>query len=262
MNTVTIGRRTVQVPSEWNELTREQLIYVAGLFARKMTQAQFRVHLLWKIARVKMNTLMIVDPDNYTALTGLFDWVLKDVTLTRNLVKKIGPFFGPADAMTDCTFGEFTRVHMKMEDYARSNDERDLDELVAILYREEKWMWWLRKRFTDSADCRVRFIEKYLPARAGRMAKMDPATKYAVFLMVNGVVASLPEKFPNVYRSKGGSGGANKGWATLIMALADGHTDDESLDKVFYSNMYNVFMGLENKALQYFEDLKRMDTHD
>ena len=182
--------------------------------------------------------------------------------LNRNLLPRILRYHGPADGMKDCSFGEFTRVQMKVEDYSKSGDDKDLDELVATLYRRRRPLWFIRRRFVATSDCRRRFIEKDLPARMKKMSRAPHAEKYAVFLFVMGVMGSLPEKFPNVYRKKGERDQAGGGWASLIISLADGKTDDESLDRVFYSNMYNVFMGLEQKAIEYFQFLKDTKQND
>jgi hypothetical protein len=256
MNTVTINGKDFMLPASWNELTRDQLIYMAGLFSKKLSVVDFKAHLLWKFLRVKTDLMGRIDEEDAHGLAQTFNFLLEDVRLTTNLIPRIGRYYGPGNAMMDCSFGEFTKASMKLEDYARTGEDKYLDELVAILYRPRKKFWFIRKWFTDTTDCRVRFIEKYLDRRSQRMVDVNHNVKYAVYLFVTGVLCSLPDKFPNVYRKKGGNEKNLGGWAALIISLADGKTDDESLDRVFYSNMYNVFMGLEQKAIEYFKFLK------
>jgi len=262
LNTVSIDGKVSFLPASWDELTRGQLIYLAGLFRRGLTEVDFRVHLLWRFMKMKPKMAERIDEEDLWGLTKVFDFIFTDVKLTRNLIHRIGRYMGPSDAMMNCSFGEFTRVQMRMEDFSRTGEEKYLDEMVAIMYRTKKRMWLLRKRFTETSDCRVKYIEKDLPARAKKMAKVDHAIKYAVFLFVTGVLCSLPEHFPNVYRKKGDNEKNPGGWAALIISLADGKTDDESLDRVFHSNMYNVFMGLEQKAIEYFRFLKETKQND
>jgi len=260
MTEVTIGGKAFTLPSEWTELSRDQLLFLSSLYPLKLTPAQFKVRLLMRLLRVSWFFLNRLDPQDLTTLTNTLEWIFTDVRLTRNSIPRIGFLHGFSDDMKDCTFGEFTNAQMKVEDYGKSGKEEDLDELVAILYRRKKRLWMIRKHFTDTADCRVRFVEKNLPRGAKRLSRVAQPVKYAVYLNVLGVISTLPDKFPNVYRKK--EGGGKGGWAALMLSLADGKTDDESLDKVFYSNMYNVFMGLEQKAIDYFEFKRNTDKHD
>ena len=261
MNIITIDGKNFTLPASWNELTRDQLIYLADLFSQKLSVIDFKAHLLWKFLKIKKNIFARIDEEDAYGLTNTFQFLLDDVKLTSNLIPRINRFYGPSNAMMDCAFGEFTKAQMCLEDYSRSGEDKYLDQLVAILYRSKKKLWWIRKSFSESTDCRVKYLDKYLPDRTKAMAKADHNIKYAVFLFVTGVLSSLPDKFPNVYRKKDDNETGTGGWASLIISLADGKTDDESLDKVFYSNMYNVFMGLEQKAIEYFKFLK--DTkHD
>lgn len=259
---MSINGKTIPFPQQWDELSAAQLTFLAGLFSKKLNTFQFRTNLVLNFLRLSPHRAARISDEDLWGLTGLVDFVFKEITLTKNLIPRIRSWHGPADGLRDCTFGEFTRVQMKMEDFIASGDDKDLDELAAILYRRKKPFWFIRKHFSDSSDCRRKFTEKQHPERTRRMARADRAEKYAVFLFVNGVLGSLPEKFPNVYRKKGGNKEHKGGWASLIISLADGRTDDESLDRVFYSNMYNVFMGLEAKATEYFDFLKNSKQDD
>lgn len=262
MNVISINGTEHHVPSSWDELSREQMIYLAGLFPRKMSVISFKVHLLWKLLNVKARYFFGVSAEDMSFVLKSMDWVMENVTMKRNMLPliRIGwhRYHGPEDMMGSCTFGEMTRAHQKMEDYVATKDEKYLDDLVAVLYRPKKRGWWLRKRFSVTTDRRVRYIEKSVAVRAKRIKSLDISVKYAVYLFFVGVMNTLPEKFPNVYRRKGDSSGKNNyGWATLIISLADGKTDDDSLDKVFYSNMYNVFLGMEQKATEYFKFMEK-----
>ena len=94
------------------------------------------------------------------------------------------------------------------------------------------------------------------------MAKVDYHVKYSVYLFFSGVLNSLPELYPYVYQQKGGSEGENNGWASLIISLADGKTDDKSLETVMNSNLYNVLIGLNKKSKEYNEYMSKIESHD
>lgn len=256
------------MPTSWNELTRGQLLYVSRLFRGKLTLAEFRVRALREFLSVKQNTFRRIDPEDAYSLCETLDFLTQEVTLTRNVIPVIRTglrkYHGPADAMTNCTFGEFTLASSVLDEYHRSGDEAHLDQLVAILYRPKKLFWSIRKYFTDHQDPRVRFRNRPLKNRADRLAKVDHCVKHSVLLFFSGVLNSLTGLYPYVYRQKDDANSQEDGWASLIISLADGKTDDKSLETVMNSNLYNVFIGLNKKAKEYQdyqEKIKKNGKH-
>jgi len=90
---------------------------------------------------------------------------------------------------------------------------------------------------------------------------VDHCVKYSVFLFFTGVLNSLPVLYPYVYQQKDETDNPDNGWASLIISLADGKTDDKSLETVMNSNLYNVFIGLKKKAKEYYEYLDKIDSN-
>jgi hypothetical protein len=270
MNQVYIDHVSRSLPSSWNELTRKQLILVSSLFNKGVTQVEFRVRLLFKFLNIKTRLWKTIPADDMHGLGQSLNFLLEKVTLTKALIPTIRltrfpwvRYYGPMDGMETSTFGEFTKAQVRYEQYDRTHEPAILDELVAILFRRKKTLWCIRRHFVETTDPRVRFMDRTLPIRAKKMARLPHEIKYAVYLFFSGVYGSLPERFPNVYRSKpSSSGDKNSGWATLIISLADGKTDDESLERIMNSNLYNVFMGLEQKSIEYFEFIKKYPPND
>ena len=164
--------------------------------------------------------------------------------------------------MMNCTFGEFTMANSLLDSYSKTREQKYLDEMVAVLYRPKKWFWFVRKAFTDNQDPRKKFVNRSLKRRCQIIASLDYEVKYSIFLFFSGVLNSLPLLYPYVYEQQGGTGSEDNGWASLIISLADGKTDDQSLDRVMHSNLYNVFMGLEQKSIEYFDFLKNHPQND
>jgi len=265
MNQVQIDNIHRSLPSTWNELTREQLLYVSGLFASKLTLVEFRVKALFEFLSVKRNLLKRVAPEDAYTLCESLNFLNKEVTLTKNLLPVIKTglkkYYGPADSMVFCTFGEFTLACSALDEFQKTGEEKYLDQLVTILYRPKKVFWSIRKYFTDNQDPRVRFMNRSLKKRTSRMAKVDHCIKYSVFLFFTGVLNSLTRVYPYVYQQKDDFESRDNGWASLIISLADGKTDDKSLETVMNSNLYNVFIGLNKKAREYQDYLDKIDDH-
>ena len=105
------------------------------------------------------------------------------------------------------------------------------------------------KYFTDNQDLRAKFMNRTLKKRASTIGQVEHCVKYSVYLFMNGVLNSLPALYPYVYRQKDDAGSQDHGWASLIISLADGKTDDKSLETIMNSNLYNVFIGLNKKEI-------------
>jgi len=265
MNDVQIDHLRRSLPSTWNELTRKQLIYVSRLFSCKLNLFDFRVKALREFLSIKGKTFKRIDPEDAHFLCETLDFLTKEISLIRNVMPVIRAglrrYYGPSDAMTNCTFGEFTLASSVLDEYHKTGSEDHLDQLIAILYRPKKMFWFIRKNLTDHQDTRVRIMNRSLKKRACRMAKIDHCIKYSVLLFFTGILNSLTSLYPYVYRQKDETESQDNCWASLIISLADGKTDDQSLETVMNSNLYNVFIGLNKKAREYQDYLDKIESH-
>ena len=266
MNQVEIDGKTYFTPSDWNELTKKQVLFVSRLFQGQLTMVDFKLRALFDFLSAKQKVTKRIHPEDAYFLCESFEFLFKEVSLTRNLLPVIKTGWrkciGPSDAMMNCTFGEFTMANSLLDSFSTTREQKYLDEMVAVLYRPRKWFWFIRKGFTDNQDPRQRFASRSLKSRCKRMDTMDYSIKYSVFLFFSGVLNSLPALYPFVYEQQGDAGSADNGWALLIISLADGKTDDKSLEIVMNSNLYNVLIGLNKKSKEYHEYMSQIESYD
>ncbi len=266
MNQVEIDGKTYFMPSDWNELTRKQVLFVSRLFQGQLTIIDFKLRALFKFLSVSPKVLKRIHPEDAYFLGESLDFLFKEVSLTKNLLPVLRTgrrkYFGPADAMMNCTFGEFTIANSLLDSFSKSKEQKYLDEMVAVFYRPRKWLWFIWKTFTDNQDPRKRFVNRSLKRRCQRITRLDYEVKYSIFLFFSGVLNSLTKLYPYVYEQQGSTGSEDNGWASLIISLADGKTDDKSLETVINSNLYNVFIGLNKKAKEYHEYMHKIDSYD
>ena len=266
MNQVEIDGKTYFMPSDWNELTRKQVLFVSRLFQEQLTIMDFKLRVLCKFLSVSRKVLRRIHPEDAYFLGESLDFLFKEVSLTKNLLPVLRTgrrkYFGPADAMMNSTFGEFTIANSLLDSFSKTKEQKYLDEMVAVLYRPRKWFWFIRKAFTDNQDPRKRFVNRTLKKRCRRISRLDFEIKYSVFLFFSGVLNSLPVLYPYVYQQKGDAGNEDNGWVSLIISLADGKTDDKSLETIMNSNLYNVFIGLNKKAKEYHEYMTKIESYD
>ena len=253
MNTVQINGITRELPASWNELTGKQLVHVAKLIREGITVVDFKVKILFSFLKIKFRLFKKMNPEDVYFLGETLEFLIKDVNLTKNLIPRIKRYYGPDDSLRNITFGEFIRVQMAIESFNKDKNEDSLNNMLAVIYRPRKFAWWIRKYLHVSTDCRLKLLDRTCPKRTRAMGKVDYSVKYAVLLFVTGVFNSLPGKFPNVYKTKAKNEEKKSGWIDVIISLADGKTDDESLERIYNSNMYNVFYGLEKNATEYLK---------
>ncbi len=266
MNQVEIDSKTHFIPSDWNELTKKQILFVSRLFHGQLTMVDFKLRALFNFLSVKKKVIKRIHPEDAYFLCESLDFLFKEVSLTKNLLPaiKIGlrKYVGPSDSMMNCTFGEFTIANSLFDSFSKTKDQKNLSEMVAVLYRPKKWFWFVRKSFTDNQDPRQKFTNRSLKKRSTRIAALDYDIKYSAFLFFSGILNSLPPLYPYVYQQKSDSSNEDNGWASLIISLADGKTDDKSLETIMNSNLYNVFIGLNKKAKEYHEYMNKIESHD
>jgi hypothetical protein len=266
MNQIVIDDKSFMSPSSWNELSRKQLLFVSRLFHGQLTMIDFKLRALFNFISITPKIKKHLHPEDAYFLCETLDFLFEEVSLTRNLlpILKTGlrTYVGPSDALKNCTFGEFTMANSLLDSFSLSKDQKYLDEMVAVLYRPKKYFWFIRKNFTDNQDTRKKFVNRSLKKRSGIMSSMDYHAKYSVFLFFSGVLNSLPELYPYVYQQRGDSGGDDNGWASLIISLAEGKTDDKSLETIMNSNLYNVLIGLNKKSKEYHEYMSKIESYD
>jgi len=266
MNQVEIDGKTYFMPSDWNELTRKQVLFVSRLFQEQLTMLDFKLRVLLKFLSLKQKVIKRIHYDDAYFLCESLNFLFKEVSLTKNLLPVLRTgrrkYFGPADAMMNCTFGEFTMANSLLDLFLKTNEQKYLDEMVAVFYRPRKWFWFIRSAYSDNQDPRKKFVNRSLKRRCQRIARLDNEVKYFIFLFFSGILNSLPLLYPYVYEQQGGTGSEDNGWASLIISLADGKTDDKSLETVMNSNLYNVFIGLNKKAKEYHEYISKIESYD
>ncbi|MCX6278937.1 MAG: hypothetical protein NT004_12710 [Bacteroidetes bacterium] len=102
MNQVEIDGEKYFMPSEWNELTKKQVLFVSRLFQGQLTMVDFKLRALFKFLSVSPRVLKRIHPEDAYFLGESLDFLFKEVSLTKNLlpVLRTGTrkYLGPADA--------------------------------------------------------------------------------------------------------------------------------------------------------------------
>lgn len=212
---------TVELPSTWNECTREELHIIAksvmapeGFNTKAFLLQQFLQHrsILQKI-KLDDHILSAVAAED-VVINGYpaFDFVFNENTLTEqpyNRIKLPGfipcTVYGPLSAFNNLTVGEYEAAFIAYNLFKEESTVDHLAQLMAILWRPKHQPYlWLHPKTN---------IYKYYDAdkMQPRFAKLPAWQLYTVFMWFTGCINHLVKLFPKVFTKPSPSGGDGGG---------------------------------------------------
>src|SRR5690606_28703508 len=141
MKVIQLGKEYINVPTEWNELTAEQLIEVMEtVYLRQyepLVMLMKLMKIIFSLSYRKFFKMKVEDQEEYLYLV---QFLLDDpVLLTKQIIPEYKNLYGPSDEIGNMTMAEFTfSEHYYMEWQENRKDEALLNNLVAVLYRQGK----------------------------------------------------------------------------------------------------------------------------
>lgn len=137
-----------RIPSSWDEMSPEDIRFAFRTFDKCVRKGrsplEFNVRMLMrfldidklpddKTGRVSENVFMLCE----RCLGFLFEEGTAKLSFSsvRNPIPRIGRLHGPADLLSDLTFGEFRHATRALQAWISGKEPSDLEETVAILYR-------------------------------------------------------------------------------------------------------------------------------
>lgn len=288
MHQVKINNTVLQLPSQWDELTRHYLELIAGLSTMNLTEWQFKLHLLFHGAgilikqsgeqpnpqnrkewlyEVKLNDGHVAHlsasqvADIANTLNFLFKIeasdqgdrkVILDSHLTHNVIyyfKVNGVhYYGPSSKLFNVTLSEFIHCENNMARYVRTKEMQYLDKVIAILYRPQD-----HRYDPDSpqfkGDRRQPFNDHHIDARARRISKLNHNVKLSIFLFYQGCQWWYQQQFPRVFKKSSAQPENNLGFLNLVDALSGG--DVTKIEQIRQSYLMDVMVHLERAAQEY-----------
>lgn len=264
---VVIGRRTYQVPTAWNELSGQQLLAITRLHGKKFATDHalddaFRRVLLpvsgqvWAllnaVQRVELRRLVPVrflrEPTEYAPLTEQLLPKLPYLKWYQGLGARL---WGPRAGFRNLRFAEFIFADAYYGRYLQTNDETQLDRLVAVLYRAQRADY--RPTAPDyGGDRREDFNENLLDARTRHVALLPHHVKYAVLLWYRGCRHQLETRFEYVFTADTQQKATKSGWSEVLHELAGGvHHIDATAEQLLLTvlrEMNRVLRQAEERA--------------
>lgn len=247
------------VPSDWNELSSVQIVYLIRMVENKVTAEEVKLKMLLYCidAHIRKydnkksnNTLYLLKvskkefwltAEELASIAAVFNFLFKekDGEISINPLLTINPFpstqcgcitvYGPAEGLTDITYQQFSDLMIWSTRIGES--DMYLNKFISIIY----------KRKTAAATPEL-------------IAKMSPTVKTAILWFYYGCLQLIQAKFPLVFSGDGSSGDIVDGQMRTIDALAEGKLADKEKVKsaLLYDALYTIQCAIEkaNKVKQ------------
>lgn len=221
MTIIQIKSRYVAIPTEWNELSRRQLIQVMEcLFLREYNMEQGKLKLLKILTGMSWWQFFRCQPEDFEEYLYLADFLLQERTgLTKQLIPEWRGLYGPCDNMSNLIMQEMTFADLHFMKWAENrSDLSALDKLVATLYRPAKPGYdFLRD---PDGDSREEFNPNVCDWRAEHfISKWELPVKLAIAWWYDACRWQIVDNNDEVF---GGTGEPSKyGLVSMMMSVAE-----------------------------------------
>ena len=285
-----INNTSFAIPSNWDELSNEQLKSIVSQFYSGANEAQLKLKALLTIlkARVLIKNPVLHEQQilhkiklgrqkawlsdvqlkamtdklsfltaKYETETGAPAYTL-DSSLTVNLFDqfrhKRNMYYGPEEKLFNITFGEYITAETNYLRYIKTKNNQDLDKLVATLYRRQLKSY-KPNALTNTGDRREPFNDHLVNGRAAKLKKLDNIIKIGILLYYQGCRKFISNQFPDVFKkSTSGFTSTVPGMLGLVDALTG--EDVTKTEEVRSSMLYDVLIRLQ-KAAERHEQTKQ-----
>lgn len=230
----------LELASTWNELTREQLLYISErwlewkeFFKYNESIQKVKALLFLKLINNKSakeikhicDLLSEYDHEgNEVNLLAFTDFLFSKNNLTTNLLPSIKitwfkKLYGPADKLDNITLNELSYAIDYYNAYNKYKQEKYLNLLVCILYRQSAPGG--DKRGDIREPLNLNTADRYLK----QVSKLPDSIKQAIYIFFNGCLSHWQNKYPLVFNSgspKSSSGNPDSSFIDLVLSMSGG----------------------------------------
>jgi hypothetical protein len=270
----------LKMPTDWNQLTRRQLLFVCRLFRLKLSEFNFKLSIFIRFTGIRALPVRKVSGQTYYAFKksgqvfwisidelyffiGAANYLCADSQLTKNLFPKFTllgrRFFGPSAKCYNITLLEFLHAEATLFRFHTSHNPKQLATLCAILYRPQV------KGYNPNSpdykgDRREPFNDYTFQRRVWWFKLLHPNRQYAVYVFYAGCRRAIMEAHPEVF---GGGGAVSSepvnpvdSIKSLITILTNGNVTER--EKIENTRVWAAFGQLNDMAVANRETMKQI----
>jgi hypothetical protein len=259
-------------PDSWNEIKRNRklLVWTLSLFFQSLTPQQllnlvaFRFLKIGGFRQKRVERLLEKHPDSKEAQNvaenlfrggEAFDFIVKQqLEVKENLFPRIFRFrrlHAAVSVLTNFGVWEYALAEAAFFNFVETDEQRYLDELIAIAFRRKKLFWFIRKSFKKSdGDKRVIFNENTYKNQIKRISKLPIAVKWLIFRWFSHQRELIIDAHIYTYKNRNGEGGGGT-WADTILAMSSVGDEDKTANTKLSIILRRI--DNENKAAEEFK---------
>lgn len=230
------GNSKFLLPEKWEELNANQFIEVAKLLHCNVKKEIVLLEMALKILLNKnVFRFFMINPDIRVRCHKYVTWIFnEDQKIYTQLLEQYKGLRGPESKFQNLVLEEFHYAEMALYVYKHEKDEDALDQLVAILYREEKKGYDFKKNI--DGDARIAFNLPELRYNKKRVRKWDKGVKLAILMWYASCRQLLTEYYP----------------------LAFGGVQNTAN---YYDGLYKTIRGLSGQKYGSFKEVEKINLH-
>lgn len=238
---ISIGNISYTAPSNWNELSKKDILAAGKYLPRisithalegtqkdkRATQSIFKQHLSMRLLGIPKSVWQKLNSFQKVDLMHTLSWVYEDITLTKQVLphfyNKKACFVGPSSKLSNITFEEFITAERALFQFTQKPSKEHLIDLVAVLYRQKSSVDPSSSNF--NGDERQPFNIHTVNQRSKALQTMGIDTAFSIYFFYLGCKNYIAKKHPHVFTKPATSPKKKKtkqkptAWGEIIIEL-------------------------------------------
>ncbi len=225
-------QKEITVPEGWEELTAKQFIALAGILHNGEHENIKYDRALLAVCGKSLLRFLFIPLEIRLRCYDHISWIFESQEVTKQLLPVYGGLYGPASDFDNLILAELHHTETAYYNLTKENDAAALDELVAILYREAKPDYDVKR--DKDGDVRVPFAYGDIAYHKALVARWPMAVKQAILLWYDGCRQSLVTQYPPAFEGAETSDNYYNGLYGMIRSLSgDKYGDFEKVNHLF-----------------------------
>lgn len=235
-------------PSAWEEMEQKHLLdYAYALTLNKDNITTFNIILyrwLQLPSKAYFRMTKAEASDLYQSIQWLFEPGQTSRCLIPSFLNVLRTFHGPGETWENLTIGEFAFVDAYANKYQASRDTKDLNVLIAALYRPSTPASWMRFRMFRF-DIRAQFNDR-IATRRGSQIQIPESLRKAIFLNYLTWRTGIVKNNAFLFGKSGGT--ESSGWLGIMMNMAGPKLGSfDTIEKMTMNNALSILSEIERE---------------
>ncbi len=248
------SKKKISIAENWEEISGKQLIAIAGLLHLGIDDAAIASDkALFILSGKKLLPFLLISLDIRMRCYEHVQWVFQEQNITQQLIPVYKKLHGPESEFGNLQAAEFHHTEIAYQRLVHEDEIDALNELVAILYREPRKNYDLKRN--SDGDTRIPFSFGDIEYHKKIVKRWPIQVQQAILMWYDACREQLRTFYPQAFEGIGDSNSNYyDGLFGLIRNIAAGNKygDFEKVEHMYVHNMFREIVECieEDKKLQ------------